>query len=147
MAALVLKNTLKNHIAALKAGSDQSKIELKAVQSLLLNKVLSQSPSNQFESKLIKDAVKTISSIAVGEFFQADGAQLEREFIKAHGETSTDDDMLLTSLIHLFVKHGDDPRMINLLCQVYKDADDDRLSKLSRPVLITVQKLLNSEMH
>ena len=55
IAALVLKNTLRNHIMTLKSTGGQN--ELDSVKELLLNNLLTQPSTSAFDKKIRKEMI------------------------------------------------------------------------------------------
>ena len=49
--------------------------------------------------------------------------------------------LLLTSLIEAFVNNGYHVGLIHILTQIFKEAQDDRLSRFANPILRIVQQI------
>jgi hypothetical protein len=101
LAALVLKNTLRNHVMLLKTKQAQGDQELNAVKETLLNSLLTQMANTAFEKKLKKETIQIITKVTVQEYFA--------------------DPPSITRVLDLFCANYN-PTVVRLLHQIYKDA-------------------------
>ena len=53
--------------------------------------------------------------------------------------------ILMTVLVNMFALTEFNEKLLNLLCLVFKEAEDDRMCKFSNPILKTIQGLLLNE--
>ena len=66
MAALVLKNTIRDNVSTLKSAGEQTKNELEAIKAMLLETCLKKGESTTaFEKKLKGELYKIITKISV----------------------------------------------------------------------------------
>ena len=67
MAALVLKNTLKNHVATLMSADENSINELELVKDTLVKKLLEKENKMiyPFETKILKEVSKILAKLTV----------------------------------------------------------------------------------
>jgi len=124
LAALVLKNTLRNHVMLLKTKQAQGDQELNAVKETLLNSLLTQMANTAFEKKLKKETIHILTKVTVLEYFA--------------------DPPSITRVLDLFCASYN-PTVVRLVNQIYKDAQDDRMSNLVNRLLTSAQRYIFDE--
>ena len=127
LAAVVLKNTLQNHVIQLAEISPQ---ELSQVKQFLATTLAQSNSMNASETprKILKEIIFVVSKVTVKEFMQ-----------------DAENSPFLQSLVEAFGSQPYSQVTTRLMVQIFKDMQDDRMSKFVPLVLATASRHLQSD--